>query len=241
VIVGASVSATVNVSNVAPVQTAIGADTLDFTLTGLGDASGSATGTATALGPAVARSVPLDTSTSGSKFAGVNVTSSSPGVANGTYNNVVSFVVFEHSNASFDDDSNLDTLVFNLGLYQLNSGDQQAEIDLFNLAASNGGPTAGLALTSVGGTGDTSDLSAALAAFSDLNAGDAATIFATLQTDEMGIFQSTYTIRVSDEALPGATAGGDLTLVLTGTVVPEPATVLLVPTLLAAMAIRRRR
>lgn len=85
-----------SVSNVAPVVAALGADELDYSLSlvgGFGSLLGEAVGTDAALGSANLHQISLDTSTLGVKSGTIQITSNSPGVANGLMNFNVMFEV----------------------------------------------------------------------------------------------------------------------------------------------------
>jgi hypothetical protein len=80
--------------------------------------------------------------------------------------------------------------------------------------------TAGLDLDTVTATGHTSVLSTDLAPTVNLTAGQARSFAATLRTNTVGTWQAVVALAVSDEDVPGATAGSPLTLTLKGAVVP---------------------
>lgn len=77
---GEPAQATLSVQNMASVLVAIGADELDFTVSATGDASGSFSGSLSALEPEAGFVIALDTSTAGTKTGTVFVQANSPGV-----------------------------------------------------------------------------------------------------------------------------------------------------------------
>src|SRR5207302_1960215 len=81
VITGTGVNVTVNVSNGASVLYAIGADTLNYSVTTSGSVTGSANGSDQALGGSNNHTLTLTTSTAGNKTGSINVTSTSQSVA----------------------------------------------------------------------------------------------------------------------------------------------------------------
>src|SRR5262249_42226634 len=97
------------------------------------------------------------------------------------------------------------------------------------------GFTADLDLDSIAGSGDTAILTTSLGTFANLDAGSSDNFLASFNTSTIGSFEATYTLSVSDENLPGATAGPNLLLTLRGNVialespgeVPEPSNLLL--------------
>ncbi|MGD9635841.1 MAG: endonuclease/exonuclease/phosphatase family protein [Pirellulales bacterium] len=93
---GAGYLLDLNVSNMAPVIAALGADELDYTLSLAGDFGsllGPASGSDLALGSGNLHQIALDTSTPGMKSGSILVTSSSPGVQNGSFSFNVAFEV----------------------------------------------------------------------------------------------------------------------------------------------------
>lgn len=241
VIVGANVTVPVSVANAATAITVDSADRLDFTVSGSGAVSGGGTGSDAALGGAASSSITLNAASAGVKSGGVAVVASSPGAANPNFSQSVTYTVLNHSNGSFSSAANGDSLTVDLGSIPAGGAGTSRQVSLFNLGSS--ADTAGLALTSVVGSGDTSVLNASLQAFSNLSAGSSTLISVALDADHVGTFSATYTFYLSDEALPGSIAGDPLTLTLTGRVVavPEPTLCSSLSLSAAVWGTRRRR
>lgn len=133
----------------------------------------------------------------------------------------VSLSVLDHAVPSFLGTSALPTLTLDFGQIQLGSSATDLDFSLFNLEGT-AGFTAGLELDAISGSGDTSVLTTDLATFgggSALAAGASSTFTATFDTATAGLFSASYTLSFSDEDLPGATALGDLSLLLTGEII----------------------
>jgi endonuclease/exonuclease/phosphatase family metal-dependent hydrolase len=109
---GANYLLDLSVSNVAPVVSALGADELDYTLSvigGFGSLLGESTGIDAALGSANLHQIALDTSTPGIRSGTIQITSSSPGVANGFKTLNVMFEVLAAALAGdFNNDGTID-------------------------------------------------------------------------------------------------------------------------------------
>jgi hypothetical protein len=230
VIKGASVPIGVTVTNAAPVTLATGADELDYTISTTGSLTGSATGTAAAAAATGnTHDLALDTSVAGARSGHIAVSSSSQGAADAQFARDVTFNVLEHSNATFAADHDADALVIDFGKLTLGAGIQSKPFSISNLAAV-AGFTAGLDLDAIQAAGDSDMLGTSVTAFQKLAAGQAIA------------FDATYTLLLSDENLPGATADAPLTLHLVGEVVPEPAAAGSLMTFAAlTFASRRRR
>jgi endonuclease I len=162
----------------------------------------------------------------------------------GTYSSTsinYSATVLDHSNASFDPNTNSDVLNINFGDLVQNSGPASQSFNIANLITTLG-YTAGLDLTNISSAGST-QFSTDVATFLDEAAGQSQTFHAFLSTSTPGSFTGSYTFSVSDEQdLPGAIAGPSLTLNLTGHViaVPEPATILVILPIASGVLLRRR-
>ena len=216
VIVGASVSVDVQVANTAAVVAACGADELDYTLSTTDDLSGSAGATDAALGGGNTHAVGLGAPSAGTRGGQVNVTSSSQAVADGSFSQWVFYTVLDHSEASFDAGGDLDELTIDLGGCFLGGGPRSVGFEIHNLPAT-ADYTADLAIGGAAGAGDTGRLYTDVAA-TPVTAGTGAAFNALLETAATGTFSSVWTISVSDEDLPGASAGAALTLTLSGRV-----------------------
>jgi len=135
----------------------------------------------------------------------------------------VSASVLDHANASFSGGSDSNSLTINFGRIGQNTGAggiHDIGFNLYNLEATVGF-TAGLALNSIspsGNAGSLAEISTNLAAFANLAAGSHSAFDADINTNNLGTFSVTYTLGVSDQALPGATSNAPLTLTVTGTV-----------------------
>lgn len=222
VIVGASVNASLSVENNANVVNALGADELDYTYTGLSGVVGSGGGVDPALGGANAHALALAANTVGQLNGSISVNASSQAAANPNLTLPVNVDVLAHSNASFDPDADQNALTVDFGSFAPGSGVQTLGFDLNNLVDTPG-LTAALDLNQVSAVGDVAALFTDLAAFSDLNAGNAMTFQASFDTSAIGDFVSTITLEFSDEDLPGEQSGEQLTLELRGEVqVVEP-------------------
>ncbi len=130
--------------------------------------------------------------------------------------------VLEHSNASFNDNSDQNTLVIDFGEIPRNSGVEYNLFELYNLE-SVAGFTAGLDLDSISSSGDTSILGTTLSTFTNLQAGEPTEADATFNTNTLpGAYQATYTLHVSDQNISGAQSGTSLVLTIRGEVTPVP-------------------
>lgn len=223
VIVGASVPVEVTVANSANVLVAIGADELDYTVSGTGSVTGTANGTAAALSPGNVHTLFVDTATAGTKNGTVSVTSSSQQVQNGTYSSPVSISVRDHSNGSFSGVADENVLTIDFGEAAQGSPPPAAAFAVHNLKTAFS--TAGLDIDEIVASGDTGTLTTNLAPATNLAAASSLPFQATMSTSVAGTFQATYTLKVSDQDLPGATSGADLVLTLKGRVAAPATTV----------------
>ncbi len=218
VIVGAAVPVSVIVTNTAPVTIAAGADGLDYSVTG----SGAVSGTGAAIGllalvPGNVHELNLDTANPGPSSGTVNATSTSQEVADGSFQQNVSTTVLAHSNASFNGGSDVDVLPIDFGIRARGSGVITNNFSIFNLDHSSGF-TAGLDVDSVAPSGDIGRLTSNVSTFNNLAAGGSQSFSAGLNTQDTGLFNTTYELSVSDQNLPGATSGNLLLLALSGRV-----------------------
>ena len=209
-LVGASASATVNVSNSAGDGVVVvapnGADELNYTVQGSNAVAGSFSGADSAFGGSNNHVFTLDTSTAGLKTATFTTTATSaqvPDAVNIAHRN---YTVFDHATPSFSASAPTQSLTHDFGDVAAGSEAPSFDFSLFNI---NGltGYTADLEFDSVDAAGDvhifSTDLSAA--AGSLVVAGGASESFsATFSTLETGAFAATYTLFLSDPALPGA-------------------------------------
>jgi hypothetical protein len=204
-------------------------------------------------GTADSQSAPLtiDTSTPGSKSATLTIdnlatTSEVAGTGSIDPNDSATFTatVLDHSEGSFDGTADQDGLTIDFGQVGLGLPVADEPFDLFNLEVTPSF-TAGLDLDSIIGSGDTSTLTSDLATFSNLAAGGSNGYLASFDSSALGVFSATYQLNVSDQNLPGATSGTSLLLtlqgeVLSGGIIPEPATIGLLLLGAAGAALRRR-
>ncbi len=187
----------------------------------------------------------INTSTAGAKSASLTIDNlaSTAEFANSGSNDsddVISYTanVLAHSEASFNASADQNTLTLDFGTVLLNEAVSPLAFSIANLESVTGF-TAGLDLDSILGTGDTGVLTTNLSEFFDLLAGERVDYLASFDTSTLGVFSATYTLAVSDEDLLGAADGESLVLTLAGSVIPEPASALLLLGGLAALARRR--
>ncbi len=142
-----------------------------------------------------------------------------PGATAGTSLTLnLSATALDHSQASFATPTDTDSDSINLGTVIKGAAAPTQNFSIHNLASSFGAAlTAGLDLDTVGNSGSAA-LSTDAAPFSNLAAATSQNFTATMSTATAGNFAKTQTYGVSDQDLPGATAGTSLTLNLTGTV-----------------------
>lgn len=215
VIVGAAVSVGVTVTNTADVVVAVGADELDYTVAGTGDVQGSANGVAAALAAGNVHALSVNTTTPGAKAGQATVTSTSQAVANGSFAQPVAVQVLDHAEASFDGGGDVNARTIDFGAVGVGAGVQTVAFAIHNLSGAN---RAKLDVDSIDGAGDTAVLTTDLAAQADVDAGTSVSFTASFNPTAIGPYEATYTVHVSDEDLPGAAAGADLVLTLTGVV-----------------------
>jgi len=225
VIRGASLSLGFTVANTAPVVAVNGADELDYTFSGTGGVTGSGSGLDLALGGGNAHTLGLNTATPGMVAGTVEVHSPSQGVANGDFSGNVSVTVLDHATPSFSLSLLQTNLVLDFGSVELSDGPESLSFSLYNLIGT-AGFTAGLDFDGFSFSGDAAPFSngISLSLFTNLTAGDFRTFSFLFDPAIGGAFESTVTLSFSDADLPGATARGDLTLILRGsaTAIPEP-------------------
>jgi len=187
------------------------------------------TGLASYYGPgtfSVTRTAPLLTATASGTFS--SSTFAYQEAWKGTLTTIYEYS--KHANASFDQTSDLDTLLLDFStVYQHSTAEQSFSI--FNLL-NPAGMTAGLMLNSVSGSGDTTAFSIPdlVPPFTPLAAGSAQSFLATLDTTQRGTYSATYLLHLSDENIGIGGTTSTLALTLTGHVVPEPSTWLLLAT-----------
>ncbi len=217
VIVGAAGQIDVTVSNAADVPAVVGADELDYDLTTSGDLSGSASATDQPLGGGNTHPISMTAVGAGAKTGQLDVTSSSQAVADGTFSQPLVWDVLDHAQASFDPDADEDTLTIDFGTVRQGVTASPEVFEVWNLVASPN-YTADLDIDQVIATGDTSVLSSDVAATTGIAAGTSHGFAAVLDTASVGAYAATYTLKVSDEDLPGSADGADLTLTVSAVV-----------------------
>jgi len=221
VIRGAALSLGFTVSNVAPVVAVNGADRLDYTFTGSGAVAGSGSGSDMALGNASAHTLSLNTSAAGLIAGSVQVHSGSQSVADGDFTGNLSLTVLDPSTPSFSLLSLQNNLVLDFGIVNPADGLDSISFSLANLVAT-AGFTAGLDFDGFVLSGNTAPFSTTLTLFSGLAAGTTRSFTFSFDPSFNGTFESIATLSFSDADLPGATARGDLTVILRATTIPEP-------------------
>jgi endonuclease I len=128
--------------------------------------------------------------------------------------------VLDHANGSFTTPSDTDSLSINFGSFVQGTAPQPIAFSVNNLVTT-ANFTAGLDLLNISGTGNTSALTTNIAAFANLAAGSASSFQTSFDTTSTGSFSATYTLNLSDDStLLGATPQ-QLTLNLSGVVVPD--------------------
>jgi len=198
---------------------------------------------------------PLGSATAGDKLFQVTIDNTATGSAasgqgSDDPNDVfdVMATVLDHAEGSFSNSVDLDTLNIDFGNVLQGSSPADINFDIFNLVQT-ASFTAGLDLDSITPSGDTSKFSTNLSLFSNLAAGGSNSFLASFtDTSQTGSFAATITLGVSDQDLPGATAGNSLILNITGNVIgasagviPEPSSFLLLCIGGAAMLSRHRK
>ena len=218
VIVDTDVQLGFAVENTAPAVAPIGADQLRYSVRGSGSLHGALIDVDDPMGGGNVHAVALDTATVGLQVGNLFVGTTSVQVPDSILNFDIAYDVVQHANASFNAAHNQDTLTIDLGSFPLDSGRgvQSIGYDIFNLST-RPDFTASLALYLSAAEGDVSVLSASIDS-STLAAGRGVELVAVLRTDEVGEFESTWTIATADEDLPGGAVGDDLILRLTGSV-----------------------
>ena len=171
---------------------------------------------------------------------GLTVTTSTPGLQSGTVtiDNIdvdgagtgqgsfdgddvitIELQVLDHSEASFSAAADEDALTIDFGVVSAGSGVLTEAFAVHNLE-STPGFSAALDVDSITDSGDTAVLLADVAVLTDLIAGSSVGFLASFDTGVApGIYETSYTIEVSDEDLPGAQPGTNLMLALHGEVV----------------------
>ena len=135
--------------------------------------------------------------------------------------------VFDRGVASFDGANEVNILHLVLAGSLGETVSQQYNV--FNLLQT-AGFTGKLDLLGFSGAGDTAQIDSGLACFLDLEAGDFTPFTATLNTSTLGSYSVDFTLDLVDSASDGIGGGAEhqtLHLQITGEVVPEPSTLVL--------------
>lgn len=207
VIRGASVSASLTVSNAAPVAVSQGADTLDYGFTGTGILAVTGTGSDMALGSANTHAVSVNTSSPGSQAGSILVTATSPQASAPTFTQNVTMGVLDHAIGSFAAATTVTSLDIDFGTLTQGSGTSSRNFSLFNRTGTLGSSwTAKLDLDSVSASGSTGVFATTLSPFANLASGSSRTYSLSMFTATPGSFSGSYLLRLSDEDLPGATS-----------------------------------
>lgn len=205
-IVGAVLTNFFAVSNNAPVSVTNGADFLDYTFAGAGNVTASGGGTNWALTAANTNSFTFSAATVGTNTGSLVVTAASPQTANANVTNNFSVEVLHHATASFSSNSINSLLELDLGSITFGAAASQS-FDLFNLPGVSGSAwTARLDLDNVSETDPSGLFSSTLSPFSNLAAGASSSYAVSMAAAALGSFEGTFTLNLSDENLPGATA-----------------------------------
>ncbi len=215
VLPGGILNARVTVDNAANVVATIGADELDYQINVTGAASGSISGTDFALGGGQSHLFALDTSSTGSYAASINVQSSSQSVANGTFDADINYQVVERSNPSFQMDSDVDQFAVDFGIVAPGTP-TMATLDLWNIASDG---SAALDIDSIFSFGDDTVFLTNLAPTDNIAAGDAIQFDITMDSSATAEnYEANFLFQLSDEDLPGIQSGYSLNLNVTGSV-----------------------
>jgi endonuclease I len=128
--------------------------------------------------------------------------------------------VLDHAIASFTTPTDNNSLLINFGSLVQGTTAIPIAFSVNNLVTT-AGFTAGLDLLNVVGGGNTGVLSTNLAPFANLAAGGARSFQASFDTINTGSFSATYTLNLSDDSTLLGAAAQQLTLNVSGVVVPE--------------------
>jgi autotransporter-associated beta strand protein len=229
VIKGAAVSGLLTVANSAPVAVVAGADRLDYSYAGTGVVLATGTGSDAALGSSNTHAVALNTAAAGLVSGTLTVQATSPQASSPTFSQAVTLSVLDNAIGSFAAGSTVSSLDINFGTLTQGSGTSSQAFGVFNRAGSLGtGWTARLDLDSVTPTVPAAVFATTLAPFGNLASGSSRSYAMSMLTTTSGSFAGTYSLAVSDEDLPGATAR-TMTITVRGSVVTPANAVLNVP------------
>jgi hypothetical protein len=165
-----------------------------------------------------------DTSSVGTKTGTVtvhNTAADSAGAGQGSADSDdtinVSASIVDHAQPTIGPADHPHSLTVDFGVRALNSTTPTISGAVSN-PQSAAGETAGLNVSSVSVSGDSTKASIDLAPFTNLSENGSHSFLASLNTSSIGQFSSQYTVGTSDENIPGATGLSDLTVTVTGRV-----------------------
>jgi autotransporter-associated beta strand protein len=217
-IVGAVLTNAFAVSNNAPVSVTNGADFLAYSFAGSGQVTASGGGTNWALTAADTRSFTFSAATVGTNTGALAVNAASPQAAHANITNQFNVDVLHHATASFASNSITPLLDLDLGNITFGGPNAVQTFDLFNLPGAAGSAwTARLDLDSISETDLSGLFSTTLSPFSNLAAGASSGYAVSMAAAALGSFTGSFTLNLSDENLPGATAQ-TLSIAVRGTV-----------------------
>lgn len=217
VIVGAAAVGTFQVHNSANVAVSAGADELDYTiaLSGAALAIGSLSSTSPAASAGNIHRVNLNTLTPGVTSGSAVFSANSQG-SSGSTSFALSTIVLANATPSLDSTKPTQLLTIDFGIAALGSTPSTAPVSIHNFITTPGF-TAGLDVDQVQSTGDTSELSLMIAAGGGtIAAGTARSGTVTFAATAVGTYHANWSIRTSDENLPGEQLYSPLLLQLVG-------------------------
>ncbi|QDU70753.1 hypothetical protein [Mucisphaera calidilacus] len=219
VLVGASVDATVAVTNTAgdtpAVIAPIGADELDYTVFLQGMSADSVSGSADAFAGPDEHVLAANTQQAGSFTVGGLFQTTSQNTSDDPIFSVTSLNVLDHATPSFDPAAQVTQLVHDFGVLLAGDPTPEQAFALHNLEAT-AGFTASLDLDAIL-SNDLGEIQLDLLPFAGLTAGSSTGFTASLETDSVGIHDNVFTLLTSDEDIPGETSD-QLTLTIRATV-----------------------
>ncbi|WP_428388614.1 hypothetical protein [Mucisphaera sp.] len=203
-IVGATVTATLQATNIAPVVAAIGADELDYDITVFNTDTASITGTAQALAGPTEHDTLADTSTPGTISIGGLLTSTNPNTDTTPIIGFQELTVLEPANPSFADGTDADTPNLDLGVILAGASDLNIPLHLYN-NETTADFTASLDLDNILPSGS-STIMLNLSPFSGLEAGSAQPFSISMFVGNTADTRDTsFILNLSDEDIPGET------------------------------------
>jgi hypothetical protein len=118
----------------------------------------------------------------------------------------LSISVLDHSNPSFSNLMDEDSLLIDLGDVPLNTTPAGTSVSIYNLAAASGAAlTADLDLDSISETDPDDKFSVSGSLFNNLAAGQSQQLTLNVAADQLGPYSAFFEFNLSDEDLPGAT------------------------------------